>query len=92
MKATEIKTYTIRRRRLGRSPLATGPGPAWTWLYDVLCEGVELCHGTSPLQSAKNYIARHAREHDRPRFAVRFEWQPVPSTFRPCRRVVGDEH
>jgi len=83
VKATEIKTYTIRRRRLGRSPLATGPGPAWTWLYDVLCDGVELCHGTSGLQSAKNYISRHAREHDRPRFAVKYAWQARLSARQP---------
>lgn len=26
---------TITRRRIARSPFATGPGPAWKWYYDV---------------------------------------------------------
>lgn len=84
----DIKLYTIRRYRLARSPLATGPGPAWTWLYDVLCDGVELMHGGSGLQATKNYIARHARQHDRPRFTVRYAWEAERMTFTPCRKAV----
>lgn len=70
-----IATYVISRRRIARSRFATGPGFAWSWVYDVVCGGVEVAGGSSGLQATKNYIARHAKQHDRKVFAVRMAWE-----------------
>ena len=69
-----MKKFTIRRRKVARSPLATGPGLAWTWLYDVFVDGKEICHGTSPLASAEAFIRRHGRLIAGPYYTEK-EWQ-----------------
>lgn len=80
-----IRIYVVSRRRVVRSPLATGPGFAWKYLYDVTRDGVSLCVGCDRLDSAKNWIGRNAKHDGVGRFAVRFSWEA--KSFAPARKV-----
>jgi hypothetical protein len=50
---------TIIRRTIMRSPLATGPGFAWKYIYDVSVASGELAHGVDYLASAERIARKH---------------------------------
>lgn len=62
MKGTTMRKYLITRTKVSRSPLATGPGPAWKWLYDVHQDGRVVVKGSDMLRSVERMIRRDALE------------------------------
>lgn len=69
-------TAVISRRKLLRSRLATGPGPAWKYLYDVSLDGREVVHGAEMLSIATR-MAREAAAPHRP--TIIRQWLIIPS-------------
>lgn len=55
-----VERITITRAKLARSPLATGPGPAWTWLYTVTTKGFYTASGT--LEECRTIAKRRRAE------------------------------
>jgi len=56
----------IKRRKLMRSPLATGPGLAWKYLYDVeRLDGKVIVAGTDSLSNAEKMAYRDGCTYER---------------------------
>lgn len=56
----------ISRYRVMRSRFATGPGPAWKWLYTVTAGESEVAHGVDLLSIARRFAQRASRESGEP--------------------------
>lgn len=67
--------YTIRRSKQARSPLASGPGPAWKWLYDIDRSGVEIARGISLIASAMSFARRDAMKRGIGPYYIEKAWQ-----------------
>lgn len=80
----------ITRSKLGRSPLATGPGFAWKWLYTCVAfgpsfpQGIELIRGAETLASVRSYVNRKVKSNGWGPFYIDLEWKPVGPPFVPC--------
>lgn len=83
-----IPLFVVSRKKLARSPLATGPGPAWTFLYDVSRNGVLVMSGASRLDSVRSWIGRKAHSEGDSRFAVQYQWEKEKG-FRPAQYSVN---
>ena len=71
--------YTITRSKIARPRTATGPGPAWKWLYDVTLDGQLVVKGIDLLGAAKSIIRRHAKTAGGA-YYVEKEWATSHST------------
>lgn len=69
-----VTKYTITRERLARSPLATGPGFAWKYLYAVKCGGTVIGRGFDRLDSTESFIRRRASIAGGP-YYIEKEWK-----------------
>jgi len=66
--------YLVTRRRIARSPLATGPGFAWKWLYDVQRDGLAVSNGHDRIDAVRSWVGRDAHRLGHSIFAVSYAW------------------
>lgn len=82
--------YTITRERLARSPLATGPGYAWRWLYNVSRGGTEIARGVDLFATARRMACRDAAKNNVGPFHIEKGWdttKPAPADQATCDRI-----